>query len=453
MPTPPRPESPLSASGALTVTLNYLPRGAAREVFAQREPEVLLSGPAGTGKSRAILEKVHLACLKHPGSRWVMLRKTRRSLTESGMVTFEQRVRHPLDGVVWKSSVQQYQYPNGSILAVGGMDKPGKIMSSEWDGAYIQEATELTEADWEAITTRLRNGRMPYQQLLADCNPDAPTHWLKKRCDTGKTVMLQSWHEDNPTLYDAASGEWTPGGATYISKLDALSGVRYLRLRKGIWAAAEGMVYQDAWSPERNIVDRFPIPADWPRYLSVDFGYTHPFVCLWWAMDTDGRLYCYREIYMTQRLVEDHARQIKSLSRWGQAGGDPFPRAIICDHDAEDRATLERHLGMMTIAAHKTVRDGIQAVAARLRPAGDNRPRLVYLRDSLFERDPALADRQLPGSVTEEYESYVWQRKSDGSWGEEPVKDFDHGLDVSRYMVAHLDLLTGLTGRMGPRLF
>ena len=26
-------------------------------------------------------------------------------------------------------------------------------------------------ADWLALTTRLRNGVMPYQQLIADCNP------------------------------------------------------------------------------------------------------------------------------------------------------------------------------------------------------------------------------------------------------------------------------------------
>jgi hypothetical protein len=44
---------------------------------------------------------------------------------------------------------------------IGGMDKPTKIMSSEYDFIYVQEAIELTETDWENLTTRLRNGRCP----------------------------------------------------------------------------------------------------------------------------------------------------------------------------------------------------------------------------------------------------------------------------------------------------
>ena len=44
-------------------------------------------------------------------------------------------------------------------------------MSTECDMISRQEATELELADWLALTTRLRNGVMPYQQLIADCNP------------------------------------------------------------------------------------------------------------------------------------------------------------------------------------------------------------------------------------------------------------------------------------------
>ena len=34
----------------------YGPRGAAAELFGCRDPEVLIEGPAGTGKTRAVLE-------------------------------------------------------------------------------------------------------------------------------------------------------------------------------------------------------------------------------------------------------------------------------------------------------------------------------------------------------------------------------------------------------------
>lgn len=421
------------------IIINYTPRGAARDIFSLQNPELVVSGPAGTGKSRAILEKIHLMGLKHPGIRMLMVRKTRRSLSESGMVTYWQKVRPDLDRVQWKPSMQQYQYPNGSILAVGGLDKPGKIMSSEWDVIYAQESTELNENDWEACTIRLRNNKMPYQQLIADCNPDAPTHWLHQRAISGKTLMKESRHEDNPVLFDA-NGVITLEGTRYIGSLDALTGVRLARYRYGIWASAEGTVYQESWDRKHNLIDPFPIPTSWSRYLVVDFGFTHPFVCLWAAIDPDGRIYVYRQIYKTKTLVEDHAKEIKRVSKWGQKDGDPLPREIICDHNAEDRATLERHLGLRTIPAHKSVSDGIQAVASRFRVAGDDKPRLMILRDCLVEADRDLAQAKQPTCVEDEPESYIWDTRQGMKRGEQPVKESDHGLDCLRYLCAKFDL-------------
>lgn len=424
--------------------LRYAPRGAALQLFRRRDPELLLSGPAGTGKSRACLEKLHLVCGKYPRARALIVRKTRTSLTESAMVTYERHVLDPGDEVRWYDKSQEYRYPNGSVIVVAGLDKASRVMSSEYDLAYVQEATELPEPDWEALTTRLRNGVLPYQQLIADCNPDAPYHWLRLRAASGKLVMLESRHEDNPALWDAALGQWTEYGARYVERLDALTGVRYLRLRKGVWASAEGLVYE-GWDRSLHLLDAVPaagrldpagIPLDWPRYWVVDFGFTHPFVWQAWCTDPDGRLYRYREIYRTQRLVEDHARDILAATR-----GEPRPRALICDHDAEDRRTLERHLEMLTTAAYKPVSPGIQAVAARLRPAGDGRPRLFYLLGALLYRDPLLVEAKLPACTEQEVEGYVWNLGGGRKMGEEPVKLHDHGMDCTRYLVAYLDVV------------
>lgn len=407
----------------------YRPFGAARDLLFNRSDEVLLSGPAGTGKSRACLEKLHLCAEKYPGCRILILRKTRVSLTDTGLVTFESHVvpeRHPILEGPTRATRRAYTYPNGSEIVLGGMDSPIKVMSSEYDISYVQEATELDEGEWESITTRLRNGKVPYQQLVADCNPGPRTHWLKRRCDAGSTVMLHSRHEDNPRLYDADKGTWTPEGEAYIARLDRLSGSRYERLRKGLWVSAEGLVYED-YDANIHLVDRFDVPGDWKRYLVIDFGYTNPFVAQWWAEDPDGRLVLYREIYHTQRLVEDHAREIKRLSQ-----GEPKYDSVICDHDAEGRATLERHLGVKTTAATKSLSPGIQAVQTRLRPAGDKKPRLTIMRDSLVRRDQDLFEAKKPCSTAEEFEGYVW---SDKSRKEEPVKEDDHGCLVAETLV------------------
>lgn len=432
-----------------TLVHEYAPRGACRAVLLDKRGEVLLSGPAGTGKSRACLEKLNLCALKYPGMRGLIVRKTAVSMTNTTLVTWREKVVQ--EGLVagllkWYGGSQQeaagYHYQNGSVINVGGMDNPTKIMSSEYDMVYVQEAIELNENDWETITVRLRNGLMPYQQLIADTNPHRREHWLNQRCVNGQTHMLHSVHEDNP-LYVNDDGTYTQAGQDYIvGKLDKLTGVRHARLRQGKWVSAEGVVYE-TYDANTHLMNRFPIPDTWVRWWTVDFGYTNPFVLQCWAEDPDGRLYLYREIYRTQRLVEDHSRDIMEIVQPGGLGTDwiePKPRAIICDHDAEDRATLERHLQMPTSAALKTVSDGIQCVQGRLRLAGDGTPRLRILRDTVVARDQALVGQAKPSSTIDEITGYVWDTKDGKPPKESPVKEDDHGMDAMRYMVSYRDL-------------
>src|SRR5262249_15516422 len=158
-----------------------------------------------------------------------------------------------------------------------------------------------------------------------------------------------------------------------------------------------------------------------------------------WAQDPDGRLYLYRELYRTKRLVEDHARDIMAqVSRpdpdyrhppgrpryayHGRIWTQPEPPAGICDHDAQDRATLQRHLGISTLPAKKTVSDGIQAVQARMRRAGDGKPRLFLCRDALVERDQALVDAGKPICAAEEIPAYIWDTGAGKAIKEVPLK-------------------------------
>lgn len=438
MATPPTTTATTDATSTSTIRLH--PRGAARQVLECRDFEILVEGPVGTGKTFAVLWKIHLLALKYPGMKALLLRKTQRSLTESAIQTYVTKILplanwgvRPFSGNI--AEPRSFRYPNGSRLVVGGLDNPGKVMSAEYDVAAIFEATQVSIEDWENVTTRLRNGVMPYQQLIGDCNPDGPTHWLNQRANDGKITRLLSRHQDNPRLWDADRQAWTPEGEEYVVlRLENLTGVRRKRNLEGLWAAAEGQVYE-GWDPAIHVVDRFEIPADWPRYWSIDFGFRHPFIWQWWAEDHDGTLYRYREIAMTGRLVEDHARLGLQLS-----ANEPKPTAIVTDHDAEDRATFERKTGYRTKPAFKGVSAGIQAVAERLRPQRNGKPRIVFLRDSLVELDPELRAEGRPTCTEDEFTSYVWNTASGRRLGEEPVKANDHGMDAMRYMVAFRDL-------------
>lgn len=444
----------------------FTPRGVLAELFACRDAEVLVAGPAGTGKSMACLEKMHASALVVPGMRGLIVRKTLASLGSTALVTWRERVvKEALMSGVMRfyggsaSESPQYQYRNKSTIVVGGMDKSIRIMSSEYDLIYVQEATELTEDDWEALTTRLRHGYISYQQLMADCNPGPPYHWLKQRANRGSTTMLESRHEDNPTLFDE-HGEVTTSGAEYIAKLERLTGVRYLRLRRGIWAAAEGLVYE-TYDPAVHLIDPFEIPDDWRRWWSIDFGFVHPFVCQFWAEDPDGRLYLYREIYRTKKTVAEHALDIMDCiadrdpdyehhneePRRAHEGRlparEPMPEAIICDHDAENRAVLDRELGFGTSPAHKAVTEGIQAVQGRLAldAENDGRPRLFIFRDAVVQVDADLADAKKPTSTADEMIGYIWDKGSGKAEKETPLKAEDDGCDAMRYVVAERDLV------------
>jgi len=147
--------------------------------------------------------------------------------------------------------------------------------------------------------------------------------------------------------------------------------------------------------------------------------------CQWWAIDPDGRMYMYREIYKTQTLVEDHAARIKDLS-----AGERY-QYTVADHDAEDRATLARH-GIATVAANKKVLAGIQAVSERLTPAGDGKPRLFLFRNALVDRDMNLEAGKQPVRTEDEFGGYVW---NDKVRKEEPVKQDDHGCLVADTLV------------------
>lgn len=456
----------------------YNPRGACKKIFEMHDPELLISGPAGTGKSRACLEKIFFMCMRTPNLRALITRKTLSSLGSTALVTWRNYVAKEAlaTGEVYYyggsfQEAPQYRFKNGSTVTIGGMDKPSRIMSSEYDIVYVQEATELTVEDIEMINTRLRNWAISFQQLLMDCNPNSEYHFLRLRANEGRTTLIESRHEDNPVVFDeihhqdgTVTYEVTPKGAAYIAKLDKLTGVRYKRLRLGLWVSAEGLIY-DGFDPAVHIREweldeegnRKPLPADWPRYWVIDFGLVHPFVCQWWAEDYDGRLYLYREIYMTNRTVAEHAETMlqqvtktetkvrwnqfeKQMETWEEVKWiEPQPVAIICDHDAEGRRTLERALGMGTTAAHKPVKDGIDLVQERLKKQRDGKPRLFIMQDTLVERDESLADDLLPTCTKEEFPGYAWLIGSDGRKKDEPNKKDDHGMDDIRYLVAHKD--------------
>jgi phage terminase large subunit len=429
--------------------------------------ELLLCGAAGTGKTLRILYFLNRICWDYPGVRILIVRKVRADLAQSTLVTYERDImgtNNPIVSSVQRVTRQSYKYPNKSEIVVGGMDRPGRILSAEYDIIYAAEAVQFTLQDWETFIMRLRSGIYPHPPLIADTNPDRPDHWLKQRADNGMTTLLNTYHKDNPVYYNAEDEAWTERGRAYVlGKLQRLTGVRKKRYLDNLWSIAEGAIYEQ-WNEQHHVVDDVSdCPEFIQRWRSIDFGYRNPFVCQWWGITADKQVYLYREIYETELLVSDAAIEIArleaGLSRsevddmrekyrdvdepdgqfwremWSRARAREPIAGTVADHDREDRATLEKY-GIQTIAARKTVSTGIQAVQERLRVDESGRPGLYVVRTARVQMDQSLKDAGRPTSTLEEIPGYVW---NNAKKKEEPIKVDDHGVDAMRYLVMQFD--------------
>jgi PBSX family phage terminase large subunit len=408
----------------------YQPFGAARELMRNHAREVLLAGPSGTGKSMACLQKIDLAASQKP-IRAAIVRKLRTALTQAALVTFKDKVLPPPPNAIWfHHEDQEFRYPNGSRVVVAGLDDPRKVLSTDFDLIYVQEATELEEQDWQILLTRLRNNALSYQQLLADCNPSYPNHWLKLRCDEHQTTLLESKHEDNPQLYDHSLQEWTTFGAEYLRTLDSLTGYLHQRLRLGVWVAAEGMFFPE-FDPGEHVVEPFEIPDDWPRWVSVDYGFAVPFCALWLTRDPQSRaLYVYREAYGAGLRDEQQADVIKKRSegeRILQITCDPsmFNARTEQNRPSIAQVYAQRGLASMTqqgIFPGQNNRKQGWAIMRRALAHDEGPPRLRFFRGTC----PALL-RDLPALVRDPLDPEDTQQTVRGK------EVSDHAPDALRY--------------------
>lgn len=330
----------------------YTPYGALRHFFANKDKEVVLVGPKGTGKSLAALTKQYVLGCKYPGSRHLITRRTRKALTTSALVTLERDVlgmSHPMTAGPGRGNRAEYKFPNGSVWAVLSLEDPQRIMSSEWDTIYIQEVLECDLEHWEMAVGCLRSWKMPYQQLFGCTNPGAPTHWIRERISKGVLTELRTEHRDNPRIFDHDRGEWTAEGKDYLETLSQLTGARRKRLFLGEWAAAEGA----RWPILDKDVHQFQFKRTFPNGLpqsagviiGYDWGIAAPACGLWvYVKPVDAPrkkdFYVLREMYEADLPPDVQARKVLQHTRANE-------RVLVFRHDPQ------MHASPRTLTGHK----------------------------------------------------------------------------------------------------
>lgn len=488
-------------------TVSYRPRGPIRDLFlgpgkhvAARYSEVLIEGEAGSGKTFGVANWMHQLGKESPrGTRILWVRQTRSSMTESVLVSFEEVLESDdeyrsflLRGAA-RDNRTSYDYPHGVHIALGSMDHPERLYSTQWDIVWVEEGVELGMIPYLKFKRALRNGKLPFQTLITTTNPKSQYHWLNRRfpegmrssgTGSGEKIRLLSKAWDNPKYL---TGEWLAADPELLADLkrDPL-GVEPMRLPPylrglrsnpepllsqlflGRWVSATGLVWPQ-YDEGRHLTDLALLKTEDGRgwvltergpdaaYLlrtarrvkwfgaSMDFGYSNPGCLGVWAVLEDNTSVLVREVYRAGWQQEQWAEAIEEIHK-----DTPISRLIgdcaeprFLDY-LNDRLSFARghKVGSVVRGCDKSKGKihGLNAVRRAL-----DEDALRFLRPEERMRhwpDPTLPE-DAPTCSTEEVPSYVYPDPERAGTPEARLKReqteqpdptcVDHGCDMIEY--------------------
>ncbi len=153
-------------------------------LFADTHRHLVLKGGGGSGKSIFAGRKVLERCTSEAGHRFLVCRKVARTLRES---CFNQLIGqltefYPDSGYKINRGDMRISFANGSTILFAGLDDVEKLKSIyNITGIWIEEASEITEGDFNQLDIRLRGETKYYKQIILSFNPVSMKHWLKSR--------------------------------------------------------------------------------------------------------------------------------------------------------------------------------------------------------------------------------------------------------------------------------
>lgn len=143
-----------------------------------------MCGGGGSGKSIFAGRKILERCTTEPGHRVLVVRKTAKSLQESCFRQLKTQANEhytrALSGI--SQNPMRIRFRNGSEIIFSGLDDVEKLKSIHGiTMIWIEEASEISEFDFNQLNIRLRDKCPYYHQIIVTFNPISITHWLKKR--------------------------------------------------------------------------------------------------------------------------------------------------------------------------------------------------------------------------------------------------------------------------------
>lgn len=391
---------------------------------------IVMKGSAGSGKSVDTAQHYILRLMSDPGRNLLCVRKSDVTNRDS---TFAE-----LQGAIFRmfgEDYKKYWYINSSDMRLecianhnqiffrGVNDEKQReklksiaVKRGKLTDVWIEEATELTQNDFEIIDDRLR-GELPkgqFYQIRLTFNPVSSSHWIKKhffdRADPD-VFTHHSTYKDNRFIDDA-----------YYRRMERRKEVDpdgYRIYGLGEWGEVGGLILTN------YVVEDFDTSPERFDYMvnSQDFGYNHA-DCIGEVGFKDGELYLCREIYEfetdTGELIElaDKRGFNKSLTMW-------------CDSAEPDRIKMWR-------------KAGYKARGVKKEP-NSVRAQIDYLKLHKIHIHPSCVN------TIKEIQQWKWKKnEKTNEYLDEPVNFFDDAMAMLRYSIeeerkpkARLNILTG----------
>jgi PBSX family phage terminase large subunit len=388
---------------------------------------ILFSGGSRCGKTVLICEWLVQRAFQYEGSLQLCARLHR---TDIEMSFFDRTLKDYLKEFIPKElySIRESDlkivFANGSEILCAGLDdkdRVEKILGNEYLTIFVNEATQVAYDTIMMLITRLAqrvrdrdDSHFGVNKMVLDCNPRSKRHWLY---NWGVLFRDPYSKERLVNAHEHCMIHWTPYdnikhlGQDFIDTLDAMEERMRRRMLLGEWVSGEGAVFTE-FDDEVHIVAPFRIPKNWNVYMAIDFGFNHPFGCVWVAVSPDDEMYVFNTFRKREKTTSENADVILEYNRkYGV-----HPKVIWADHSAGDRRTLAQK-NLRTKLAKKNVVQGIDAIKDRL---SGKRPRL-YIFDTCMD-------------LVDEISGYQWLDDNANSARDAVVKLEDDLLDCLRYI-------------------
>lgn len=266
-----------------------------------------------------------------------------------------------------------------------------------------------------------------------NCNPDGPYHWFKVNWIDkaigylGKEKVAKIRKEtadrgEDPDLKKLLYVHFTMDDNLSLSEeiktryRSMYTGVFFKRYIMGLWAAAEGIIYDmfDVDKHVKKITEFFQLLINGGRYVSIDYGTQNATVFLLWNKGIDKIWYCIREYYYSGRdkgVQKTDAEYADDLEKW--LDGTKIKAVIVDPSAASFIAELSKR-GFTVIPADNDVGDGIRLVG------------------TLLNQEKILFSESCQNTI-KEFASYIWDPKAAEKGEDKPIKQYDHAMDAVRY--------------------